>query len=181
MTVRTLGSKVPEIGSGVYVDPSAQVIGKVNIGDESSIWPCVVARGDVNLISIGRRTNIQDGTILHVTHPGPQAPEGFPLIIGDDVTVGHQAMLHACTIGNRVLIGMQAVVLDGAVIPDEVIIGAGSLVPPGKKLESGFLYLGSPVKKARELSEDEIKYFTYSAKHYIALKNEYLADEVVYD
>jgi carbonic anhydrase/acetyltransferase-like protein (isoleucine patch superfamily) len=127
-------------------------------------------------ITIGARTSIQDNSCLHITHASTYKPEGYPLSIGDDVTVGHMAMLHGCTVGSRVLVGMGTTILDGAVIEDEIIIGAGSLVPPGKRLESGFMYMGSPVKQIRPLNEKEIEYFQYAGLNYVKLKDEYLAE-----
>lgn len=164
----------PKLAKGVYVDKSAKLIGDITIGEDSSVWPFVAARGDMQRICIGQRTSIQDNTVLHITHAGPFNPEGWPLTIGDDVTVGHSATLHGCSIGNRVLIGIGSIVLDGAEIPDDVVIGAGTLVPPGKKLESGFLYVGSPCKKVRPLKQKEFEYFTYSANNYVNLKNQYI-------
>ncbi len=163
------------LGARVYVDECAVVIGRVVLGDDASVWPFVVIRGDVNRIEIGARTNIQDGSVLHVVHDGPASPGGLPLVIGDDVTVGHKAMLHAARIGHRCLIGMSAVVLDGAVIEDEVVLAAGSVVPPGKRLASHGLYLGNPAKRARELSRVEIDRLLYSAEHYVKLKDTYRA------
>ena len=170
MTIRNFEQYQPEVHKTAYIDSEALVSGNVKIGKDSSIWPMTVIRGDVNKIRIGKRSNIQDGSVLHVTHGSEFTnAEGFPLIIGDDITVGHSAVLHACTIHNRSLIGMGAIVLDGAVIEDEVIVGAGSLVPPNKRLESGYLWLGSPVKKARALTEKEKSFLTYSAQHYVKL------------
>jgi len=169
MTVRDFDGITPELAKDVYVDSTALVLGDVSIGNDSSIWPMTVVRGDVNSISIGERTNIQDGCVLHVTHEGPFG-EGRPLVIGADVTVGHKAVLHACEIHDLCLIGMSATVLDGAVINKQVMVGAGSLVPPYKVLESGYLYLGSPVKRVRALNEKEIKYLQYSSEHYVRLK-----------
>jgi carbonic anhydrase/acetyltransferase-like protein (isoleucine patch superfamily) len=146
----------------------------VEIGEGSSVWPMTVIRGDIHRIRIGKRTSVQDGSVLHVTHAGPYNPDGFPLIIGDDVTIGHKVMLHGCTIGNRILIGMAAVIMDGAVVHDEVIIAAGTLVPPGKVLESGFLYKGSPVRKDRPLTDKEMTFFHYTAKRYVDLAARYL-------
>ncbi len=174
MNIRPFKGITPVIGERVYIDPMAAVIGQVTIGDDASIWPMVAIRGDVNTITIGARTNIQDGSVLHVTADHPHIPGGYPLNIGDDVTVGHSAILHACTIGNQCLIGMGATVLDNSVIEDRVLIGAGSLVPPNKRLESGFLYLGNPVKKARPLTEGELQWLSYSAGHYVKLKDNYL-------
>ncbi len=170
MTIRSFESTYPDIHPTAYVDESAVVIGSVIIGKQSSIWPLTVVRGDIQSISVGERTNIQDGSVLHVTH-GSQfsTTDGHPLVIGDDVTIGHKAMLHACTIGNLCLIGMGTIILDGAIIENEVMIGAGSLVPPQKVLSSGYLWMGSPVKKARKLSTKELEFLSYSASHYCNL------------
>ncbi|MBY6188799.1 gamma carbonic anhydrase family protein [Marinobacter hydrocarbonoclasticus] len=167
----------PILADGVFIEGSAVLYGDITLGQDSSIWPLVAARGDVNYIRIGARTNVQDGSVLHVSRPGNGHPEGFPLIIGEDVTVGHKAMLHGCVIGDRVLVGMGAIVLDGVVVEDEVIIGAGALVPPGKRLESGFLYVGSPVKAVRPLTDDEKAFLKESAAHYVRLKDRYLAEQ----
>lgn len=167
----------PTIGQRVMVDPTSVVVGDVRMAEDVGIWPLVVIRGDVNYVEIGARTNIQDGSVLHVTHKSSYNPEGNPLLIGEDVTVGHKVMLHGCTIGHRVLVGMGSIVLDGAVIEDEVMIGAGSLVPQNKRLQSGYLYLGSPVKQIRPLTEAEIEGLKYSANNYVKWKNEYLTQE----
>jgi carbonic anhydrase/acetyltransferase-like protein (isoleucine patch superfamily) len=164
----------PTFDATVYIDPCALVIGDVSLGADTSVWPFAVIRGDMHRISIGERSSIQDGSVLHITHAGPFNTEGFPLTIGDDVTVGHNVCLHGCTIGNRVLVGIGTTVLDGAVVEDEVVIGAGTLVPPGKRLESGFLYMGSPCKQIRPLKDKEREFFRYSAGNYVALKNHYL-------
>jgi carbonic anhydrase/acetyltransferase-like protein (isoleucine patch superfamily) len=176
VTIRTYQNKTPVLGNRAFVDATAVVIGDVELGMDSSVWPLTVLRGDMHCIRIGARTSIQDGSVLHITHAGPFNPDGYPLIVGDDVTVGHKVTLHGCTIGNRVLVGMGSIVMDGAIVEDEVIIGAGSLVPPGKRLESGFLYVGSPVKQARPLTEKEQGFFTYSANNYVKLKDQYLAE-----
>ncbi len=165
----------PRLGARVYVDPAAVVIGQVTIGEDSSIWPCAVVRGDMHRIDIGARTSIQDGSVLHITHAGPFNPEGFPLRIGDEVTVGHSVNLHGCTLGNRILVGIGSTLLDGVVVEDEVIIGAGSLVPPGKRLAGGFLYVGSPVQQVRPLKDSERRFFSYSADNYVKLKDTYLS------
>lgn len=162
------------MGERVFVDESAVVIGDVELGDDASVWPCAVIRGDMHRIRIGARTSVQDGSVLHITHASDFNPEGWPLTIGSDVTIGHQACLHGCTIGNRVLIGIGATVLDGATIPDDVVIAAGTLVPPGKTLESGYMYIGQPCKKARELTEKERAFFTYGAANYVKLKDQFL-------
>ncbi|HEY0941305.1 MAG TPA: gamma carbonic anhydrase family protein [Steroidobacter sp.] len=174
MTLRTYRNIAPALGARVYVDPAAVVIGKVTIGDDSSVWPTAVIRGDVHSIEIGARTSIQDGSVLHVTHDGPYAPGGRALIIGSDVTVGHRVTLHACTIGNACLIGMGSILLDNVVTEDFVMIGAGSLVTPGKVLQSRGLYVGSPARRMRDLTDKEIEFLTYSAAHYVKIKNEYL-------
>jgi len=173
MTIRNYKSHTPKLGKGVYVDEMALIIGQVELADEVSIWPMCVLRGDVNSITVGARSNIQDGTIIHVNHASPDNPNGDPVIIGKDVTVGHQAMIHGCTIGDRVLVGIGAKILDKAIIEPDVIIGAGSLVPPNKRLESGYLYFGSPVKQIRKLTEDEVKGLLYSSAHYVEAKNEH--------
>lgn len=174
--LRAYKNQHPQLGDRVYVDPSAVVIGQVSIGEDSSIWPCTVVRGDMHWIRIGARTSVQDGSVLHITHAGPFNPDGFPLSIGDEVTVGHSVNLHGCTLGNRILVGIGSTLLDGVVVEDEVIIGAGTLVPPGKRLESGFLYTGSPCKQIRPLKDSERQFFSYSAKNYVKLKDAYLRD-----
>lgn len=176
MAIRTYQQFTPQLGARVFVDPSAVVLGDVEIGDDSSVWPLVVIRGDMHSIRIGERTSVQDGCVLHITHAGPFNPSGYPLNIGDDVTVAHKVTLHGCSIGNRVLIGMGSIVMDGVVIEDEVVLGAGSLVPPGKRLVSGFLYMGSPAKQARPLSDKERSYFRYSADNYVRLKDQHLIE-----
>jgi len=175
MTIRDFKGISPDIHATAYIDDTAVIIGDVSIGEDSSIWPMTVARGDVHSIKIGARTNIQDACVLHVTHDGEFSPGGYPLTVGDDVTVGHRVTLHACTVGNFCLIGMSATIMDGAVLGDHVIVGAGSLVPTGKQLESGYLYVGSPVKRVRELNEKERAFLEYSAKHYSHLKDEHKA------
>jgi carbonic anhydrase/acetyltransferase-like protein (isoleucine patch superfamily) len=176
MAIRSYKGIKPQVANSAYVDEAAAVIGDVVIGEESSVWPMAVARGDVNCIRIGKRSNIQDGSALHVTHDHEDAPGGFSLLIGDDVTVGHNVTLHGCTIGNRCLIGMGSIVLDGAVLEDEVLLAAGSLVPPGKTLEGGYLWLGSPVKRGRPLNAEEQAWFSYSAEHYSRLREDYLKE-----
>lgn len=175
--LRPYKNHFPQQGDRVMIDNSSVVVGEVQLDDDVSIWPLVAIRGDVNKVVIGKRSNIQDGSVLHVTHQSSSNPEGYPLIVGEDVTVGHKAMLHGCTIGNRVLVGMGSILLDGVIVEDDVMIGAGSLVPPGKRLESGYLYLGSPVKQVRPLSEAEIAGLLYSSNNYVGWKNEYLSQE----
>ncbi len=176
MNIRPHKGHSPSLGERVFVDASAVLIGDIEIGADSSVWPLAVIRGDMHRIRIGTRTSIQDGSVLHITHAGPFNPDGFPLTIGDEVTVGHKVILHGCTLGSRILVGMGAIVMDGAVVEDEVIIGAGALVPPGRTLESGFLYVGSPAKQARPLTDKERGFFAYTAGNYVKLKNQYLAE-----
>jgi len=176
MKIRGFKGMTPKLGERVFIDPSSVVLGDVELGDDSSVWPLTVIRGDMNYIRIGKRTNVQDGSVLHITHASSYNPDGYALIIGDEVTIGHRVMLHGCTIGNRVLIGMSTTIMDGAVVEDDVVIGAGSLVPPGKRLESGKLYMGSPAKAVRDLTESELSYFSYSAANYSKLKDEHLQE-----
>lgn len=174
MAIRSFEGMTPTIGPRAYVDDSAVVIGDVSVGEDASLWPMTVARGDVHSIRIGARTNIQDGSVLHVTQDNEFSPGGHALTIGDDVTVGHGVVLHACTVGDLVLVGMGATVLDGAIIPPRTMVAAGSLIAPGKELESGYLYLGSPAKQARPLTEEELAYLEFSARHYVELKDRHL-------
>ncbi|WP_426359249.1 gamma carbonic anhydrase family protein [Pseudocolwellia sp. HL-MZ19] len=176
LNIRSFKNTSPTFGKNNYIDSSAVLIGDIRIGDEVSIWPLVAIRGDVNHIVIGDRSNVQDGSVLHVTHKNKKNPEGYPLIIGDDVTIGHKCMLHGCTVGNRILVGMGAIIMDNAVVEDDVFIGAGTLVPPGKVLKSGYLYMGNPMKQARELTEAELGFLKKSAENYVQFKNEYLAE-----
>jgi carbonic anhydrase/acetyltransferase-like protein (isoleucine patch superfamily) len=175
LSIRTFKNKSPQIGENVFIDPMAYVLGDVKLGDEVSIWPMVAIRGDLEKITIDDRSNVQDGSILHTTRRNKTYPNGFPLTIGKDVTIGHSVTLHGCTIHDRVLVGMGAIVLDGAVIHSDVMIGSGALVPPRKVLESGFLYLGSPVKRARPLSDDEKAFLKISIQNYLKTKDEHLS------
>ena len=175
MTLRPYLDQFPRLGERVYVDPAASVIGDVELADDVSVWPGCVVRGDVNFIRIGARTNIQDGTVIHVSHDGPHARlGGFATVIGEDVTIGHKAIVHACRIGDAALIGMGAIVLDGAVVESHGFVGAGAVVPPGKTVGRGELWLGNPARKVRVLSEADIEGLHYSAQHYVRLKNRYL-------
>ncbi len=177
MPIRRYKGVTPKTGERCYIDASAVIVGDVTINDDSSIWPLVAARGDVNTITIGKRTNVQDGTVLHVTRKTPGLPDGYPLIIGDDVTIGHHCMLHGCKLGNRILVGMGAVIMDNVTVEDDVFIGAGTLVPPNKTLESGYLYVGNPMTKKRPLNDKEMAFLAQSAVNYVELKNDYLAEE----
>lgn len=173
--IRAFADTTPQLGERVMIDPTAVVLGDLVIGDDVSIWPNCSIRGDMHRIEIGHRSNVQDNSVLHVTHASRFNPEGWPLIIGQDVTIGHGAILHGCTIGDRVLIGMGATVMDGAVVDNAVMIAAGALVTPGKHLPSGYVYAGSPAKQLRELSESERTFLQYSADNYVRLKDRYLA------
>ncbi|UJJ32986.1 gamma carbonic anhydrase family protein [Halopseudomonas maritima] len=176
MNVRGFRDWQPALGDRVFVDPSAVVLGDVQLGDDCSVWPGAIIRGDMHRIRIGDRTSVQDGSVLHITHAGPFNPDGYPLTIGSDVTIGHKVLLHGCSIGDRVLVGMGSIVMDGAVVEDEVIIGAGSLVPANRTLASGYLYMGSPAKQVRVLTEKEREFFTYSAANYVRLKDQHLLE-----
>ena len=175
--LRPFNNSQPHLGERVFIDPACIVIGDVVIGDDSSIWPGTIIRGDVNHIRIGARSNIQDGTVIHVSHSGPNGkPIGYPTLIGDDVTIGHGAIIHACSIGDACLIGMGAIVLDGAVVEKNGFVGAGAVIPPGKTVASGELWLGNPAKFVRNLKEKEIEQLYYSAAHYVRLKDMYLSE-----
>ena len=163
----------PTLAASAWVHPRATVIGEVSLGADTSVWPGAVIRGDVNSIIIGEASNIQDGSVLHVSHKTPANPAGGPLVVGARVTVGHTVILHACTVEDECLIGMGSIILDRALIRKHVLLGAGSLVPEGRVLESGYLYLGRPAKLVRKLTEDEIAYFNYSAQHYVQLARSY--------
>jgi carbonic anhydrase/acetyltransferase-like protein (isoleucine patch superfamily) len=173
MPTRPYRGVLPTLDEGVFVDPMALVIGDVVLGRDVSVWPMAVVRGDVNYIRVGARSNVQDGSVLHVTRPYPGSEAGFPLIIGEDVVIGHKVTVHGCTIGNRILVGIGAIVLDGAVVEDEVMIGAGSVVTPGKRLDSGGLYVGNPARRVRELTAAERARIPAMAGFYVELKNEY--------
>ncbi|MFN3713564.1 MAG: gamma carbonic anhydrase family protein [Alcanivoracaceae bacterium] len=175
MGIRAFENKVPVLGEGSWVDPSAQVIGDVVLGNDCSVWACAVIRGDMHRIRLGDRVSVQDNAVLHITHDSRFNAGGFALTIGSDVTIAHQAMLHGCQVGDRVMIGMQAMVMDGAVIDDDVILAAGSLVPPGKRLAAGWLYRGRPAEPVRELTAEEREFLCYVAGNYVKLKNRYQA------
>ena len=175
-SLRSFKGVRPTLGDRVLIDPSAVVLGDVHLGDDVSVWPGAIIRGDMHRIRVGSRTSVQDGCVLHITHASDYNPGGWPLIIGSEVTIGHNATLHGCTLGNRILVGMGAVVMDGAVVEDDVVIAAGALVPPGKTLESGYLYAGAPAKQRRPLTESEMAYFSYSASNYVKLKDEHISE-----
>ena len=173
--IRIFQNKKPILGQGVFIDPTAVIIGDVQIGDDTSIWPMAVVRGDVNSIKIGSSCSIQDGAVLHVTHDGPFTAGGKPLILGTGITIGHQAVLHGCTVDDYCLIGMGALILDGVHIKSRVMVAAGTVVSPGKVLEKEYLYLGNPARCVRKLTINEIEQLEYSAAHYVRLKNKYLS------
>lgn len=172
--IRSFKGIAPQLGARVFVDELGLVAGDVVLGDDASVWPFAAVRGDVNRIRIGARSNVQDNAVLHATHDGPYTRGGVPLEIGDDVTIGHGAILHACTIGHRVLVGMGSIVLDRVVVEDDCFVAAGSLVSPGRRLKSGWLYRGSPAVAARELTPDELEQLKYSAANYVRLKDQHL-------
>lgn len=177
--IQSFANYLPQIAESVYVHSAATVIGDVIIGQDSSVWPGAVIRGDVNFIRIGINTNVQDLSMLHVNHQSSLDPAGSPLVIGNHVTIGHSVILHGCTIEDEVLIGMGSIVMDKAVVQKHVLLAAGSLVPEGKVLESGYLYVGRPAKKLRALTADEIAHFMYSASNYVLLKDQYQAGESI--
>ena len=175
MGIRSFQESTPQLGARVYVDEQAAVIGNVELGDDVSVWPMCSIRGDVNRIRIGARSNIQDGSVIHVTHSHDVQPGGRAAMVGADVTVGHNVVLHACTIENRCLVGMGSVILDGAILREGVLLGAGSLVTEDKILEGGYLYVGRPARRVRALTAEQMKWFEYSARHYVRLQDRYLA------
>ena len=174
-SLRPFQGRLPTLGQRTYVDPTATVIGNVELGDDVSVWPGTILRGDVNHIRIGARTNLQDGSIVHVSHHSPYNQSGHPTLIGEDVTVGHGTIIHACTIGDRCLIGMGACILDGANVATHGFIGAGAIVGPNKRVGEGELWLGNPARFVRRLSDQEIESLLYSAQHYVRLKDQYLS------
>lgn len=173
MAIRVFERQTPRLRPGAYVDEAAVVIGDVELGADASVWPMAVIRGDIHAIRVGPRTNVQDGSVLHVTHAGPHALGGHPLSVGAEVTIGHAVVLHGCSVGDRCLIGMGCVVMDGVRIGPQTLLGAGSLVPPGKVLDGGHLWVGRPARRVRPLTEKELAYIVYSAEHYVRLKDRY--------
>lgn len=162
-TLLPFESATPTLGDDVYIAQGARVIGNVELGDQASVWYNAVIRGDLEQITIGARTNVQDGTVIHIESGQ------YPTIIGEGVTIGHKALVHACTIGDNCLIGMGSIILDGAVIEDNCLVAAGAVVTPGKTFPEGSLILGSPARAVRELSDEEIEGFRASAAHYVEL------------
>lgn len=176
-SIRSHNGITPKLGHRVYIDPAATVIGDVLLGDEVSVWPGAVIRGDVNTIKVGHRSNVQDNAVLHVSSVSEHNPNGWPLNIGDNVVIGHRAILHGCTLANLVLVGNGAIISDGVVVDEEVIIGAGCLVPPGKRLASGYVYVGNPCKRLRPIREDERRLLAFTCATYVRLKDQYLAEQ----
>ena len=175
MATRPYRGIEPTLGPGAWIDETALVIGDVELGENASVWPVVLIRGDVNRIRIGARTNVQDSSIIHVSRPFPGNDAGWATLLGDDVVIGHKVALHGCRIADRVLVGIGAIVLDGVEVESDVIIGAGSVVTPGKKLESGFLYVGNPARRSRPLTPQEIARIPKMSRDYVLLKDEYAA------
>ncbi len=167
--IRATRTAHPTIAASAYIDQSAQVIGDVAIGDESSVWMNAVIRGDVNYIRIGRRTNIQDGAIVHVMRE-----PSHPTIVGDDVTVGHGVVLHGCTVGDRCLIGMGAILLNGSTVGDDSIVAAGTLLPEGAAVPARSLVMGSPGKVRRPLTDQEVAFVKQSSTNYVSYRLDYL-------
>jgi carbonic anhydrase/acetyltransferase-like protein (isoleucine patch superfamily) len=174
-SLREFAGARPRLGARVYIDPSARVIGDVELGDDVSIWPGAVLRGDVERIRVGARSNIQDGAIVHVTHDGLYTPGGSPCVIGREVTIGHGAVVHACTLEDTCLIGIHATILDGAIVKRHALVAAGALIAPGKVVGEGELWMGNPARCVRTLDDRGIAQLDYSAAHYVKLKDRYLA------
>ena len=175
MAIEAYKGVMPRLGKDVFIHPGATVIGDVELGDNVSVWPGVAIRGDVNAIRVGAHSNIQDNSVLHVTHRGLHDPQGAALTIGRSVTVGHAVILHGCSVGDECLIGMGSLIMDKAVLESRVLLGAGSLVPEGKLLQGGWLYVGRPAKAVRRLTPEEMERFSYHAGNYMRLAREYLA------
>jgi carbonic anhydrase/acetyltransferase-like protein (isoleucine patch superfamily) len=167
--IRPFEGKHPRIDASAWIDETAVVVGEVTLGPGASVWPGCVIRGDIHRIEIGARTNIQDGSILHVSHDSRFMPGGAPLVVHEDVTVGHQVVLHGCEIHHHCLIGIGARVLDRAVLEPRTLLGAGSLVTPGQRLEGGYLWLGAPARRVRTLTDRELAYLEYVADSYVRL------------
>lgn len=167
--IQKLGDLVPDVANAAFIAPNATVIGNVVLGENVTVWYGVLIRGDIEPIRIGDRTNIQDNSVLHVAH-------GFPLNIGSDVTIGHGALVHACTVGANSLIGMGAIVLDGANIPSNCMVGAGALVPPGKSYPEGSLLVGAPARAVRALREEELATMKNRIREYVANGKRFSSD-----
>ncbi|MBT3048216.1 MAG: gamma carbonic anhydrase family protein [Candidatus Thiodiazotropha sp.] len=171
--LRQFESHYPAIAEDAYIDDSARIIGDVSIASRASVWPMCVIRGDIHRIRIGARSNIQDGSVLHVSHDSYYNPGGSPLTVGEGVTVGHRVLLHGCEIADHCFIGMGSIILDGAVLEPATMLGAGTLVPQGKRLQGGYLWLGQPVRRVRKLSDRELEIMAYTTDHYVKLVERY--------
>ena len=176
MTCRIFEAKQPYIAMGAFIDQSSLLIGDVEVGEESSIWPFAILRGDVQAVRVGMKTNVQDGCVLNVVSPSDRNPNGHPVVIGDFVSIGHQSALHGCTIGNNVHLGPGSIILEGAVIPSNTIIAAGSVVAADAKLEAGHLWAGTTLEKSRKLTKEDIVNIKAMAEEYVLLKNRYLLE-----
>jgi len=176
MPIRVFNGKYPIIANTTFVDSTASICGDVTLKDHVSVWPNVSIRGDLLPIVIAENSNIQDNSVIHTTQFFDQPEKGYDVVIGKSVTVGHGAIIHGCHIGDRVLVGMGAIVLDGVVIESDVMLGAGSIVSPGKTLQSGFLYLGSPARVVRPLTQQEKTYIANNALSYKAIKDQHIQD-----
>ena len=172
--LRAYRDRFPALGERTYVDPAATVIGDVVLGDDVSVWPQTVIRGDVNFIRIGARTNLQDGTVVHVSHDGPHAKlGGFATVIGEDVTIGHKAIIHACRIGAAALVGMGAIMLNGARIGNHCLVGAGALITEGKEFPDNSMIVGAPARRVRDVREDEQRLIAFGADVYVKRHRQY--------
>lgn len=167
VTIIPFKGKTPQIDDSAFIAPGCRIIGDVTIGPEASIWYNCVLRGDSNRIVIGARTNIQDGSIVHCDSPMPGAPDGYPTIIGDDVLIGHMAMIHGCMIGNRGFIGLGAIVMNGCTVEEDGMLGAGALLPEGKTIGPKELWVGRPAKLVRELPEPALVGMRMGVVHYV--------------
>jgi carbonic anhydrase/acetyltransferase-like protein (isoleucine patch superfamily) len=176
MPIRSFEQVSPAIDPTAWIDDSAVVIGDVEIGADSSVWPQCVLRGDVNRIQVGCRSSIQDGCVVHVSHRSGFNPSGNETVVGDEVTIGHLVVLHGCTVEDRCLVGSGSILLDGCRVQSGAMIAAGSLVTPGTVVEGGYLWLGRPARRLRPLTEEEMERLEYSARHYVKLKNRYSPD-----
>jgi carbonic anhydrase/acetyltransferase-like protein (isoleucine patch superfamily) len=174
-SIRSFHGLSPEVSPTAYIDPAAHVIGHVAVGHDSSIWPTAVVRGDAHRIRIGERTNVQDGALVLVTHDTQYTLGGFAVTIGSDVTIGHGAVLHGCTVQDACLIGMRATIMDGCLVKRHALVGAGAVVPQGRVVGDGELWIGNPARCVRLLSAEEIQQIYYVARQYVKLKSQYLA------
>jgi carbonic anhydrase/acetyltransferase-like protein (isoleucine patch superfamily) len=167
ITILPYGGKTPRIHSSAFIAPGCRIIGDVEIGPDASIWYNCVVRADVHRIVIGARTNIQDGSIVHVDSPKPHRPNGFPTIIGDDVLIGHMAMIHGCTLEDRAFIGLGSIVMDGCVVASDAMLAAGALLSPGKKIESRQMWMGRPATYARDLTDEALEQQRAGVANYV--------------